>query len=176
VAVELLGHHAALPLAVAILYQDFPFALADLFLKRALNVIALVAAAMLGVAAVGANSLAGLPLRDPRDVGLLVTSGLGRLCSIRSCAILIAWFVDSVLLDRPDYALLLPALASVRSRQQDIAGLLDDACAELAPALSARVVRWRELSEPRPWRRLVTSPRVARGRRRAGGGATSIHD
>ena len=27
--VELLGHHASLPLAIAILYQDFPFALAD---------------------------------------------------------------------------------------------------------------------------------------------------
>jgi hypothetical protein len=26
--VELVGHHASLPLAVAILYQDFPFALA----------------------------------------------------------------------------------------------------------------------------------------------------
>src|SRR5262249_30923955 len=29
--VELLGHHASLPLAFAILYQDYPFALADLF-------------------------------------------------------------------------------------------------------------------------------------------------
>src|SRR5204862_8353775 len=32
-------------------------------------------------------------------------------------------------------------------QQQDIAGLLSDACAELAPALSARIVRWRELAE-----------------------------
>ena len=31
-------------LAVAILYQDFPFALADLFLKRALTLLALVTA------------------------------------------------------------------------------------------------------------------------------------
>ena len=30
--VELVGHHASLPLAFAILYQDYPFALADLFL------------------------------------------------------------------------------------------------------------------------------------------------
>ena len=34
--VALLGHHASLPLALAILYQAFPFALAHLFLKRAL--------------------------------------------------------------------------------------------------------------------------------------------
>jgi hypothetical protein len=35
-AVELIWHHAAIPLAFAILYQDYRFALADLFLKRAL--------------------------------------------------------------------------------------------------------------------------------------------
>ena len=52
--VELLGHHASLPLAFAILYQDFPFALADLFLKRALTLMTLIGAAMLGIAAVGA--------------------------------------------------------------------------------------------------------------------------
>src|ERR1700738_1259661 len=45
--VELLGHHASLPLAFAILYQDYPFALADLFLKRALTLVTLLAAAML---------------------------------------------------------------------------------------------------------------------------------
>src|SRR5437667_425805 len=40
--VELVGHHASLPLAFAILYQDYPFALADLFLKRALVLVAIV--------------------------------------------------------------------------------------------------------------------------------------
>jgi len=33
---QLAGHHASLPLALLILYQDFRFALADIFLKRAL--------------------------------------------------------------------------------------------------------------------------------------------
>ena len=33
---ELLGHHASIPLAFAILYQDYRFGFADLFLKRAL--------------------------------------------------------------------------------------------------------------------------------------------
>jgi two-component system, LytTR family, sensor kinase len=145
--VELLGHHAALPLAVAILYQDFPFALADLFLKRALNVIALVAAAMLGVAAVGAIHSPELPLRDPRDVGLLVTFWVATALLYPKLRDLIAWFVDSVLLDRPDYALLRARIGRLAQQQQDIAGLLDDACAELAPALSARVVRWRELAD-----------------------------
>src|SRR5258708_18511909 len=43
--VELAGHHASIPLIFAILYQDFRFALADLFLKRALALFALVAIA-----------------------------------------------------------------------------------------------------------------------------------
>ena len=48
--VELLGHHASLPLAFAILYQDYPFALADLFLKRALALLALLAVAFAAIA------------------------------------------------------------------------------------------------------------------------------
>src|SRR5712691_10346444 len=68
--VELLGHHASLPLAFAILYQDFPFALADLFLKRALTLVTIAGAAILGVVAVGAIHSPDVPLRDPRDVGL----------------------------------------------------------------------------------------------------------
>ena len=39
---ELIGHHASLPLVLAILYQDYRFAFADLFLKRALSLLALV--------------------------------------------------------------------------------------------------------------------------------------
>ena len=40
--IELLGHHASVPLALAILYQDYPFALADLFSKRALTLLVLI--------------------------------------------------------------------------------------------------------------------------------------
>jgi two-component system LytT family sensor kinase len=145
--VELLGHHAALPLAIAILYQDFPFALADLFLKRALSVIALVAAAMLGVAVVGAIHSPELPLRDPRDVGLLVTFWVATALLYPKLRDLIGWFVDSVLLHRPDYRLLRARIGRRAQRQQDIAALLDEACTELAPALSARIVRWREMTK-----------------------------
>jgi len=148
--VELLGHHAALPLAIAILYQDFPFALADLFLKRALNVIALVAAALLGVAAVGAIHSPDLPLRDPRDVGLLVTFWVATALLYPRLRHLIGWFVDSVLLNRPDYVRLRARIGDRVRRQQDVALLLDEACAELAPAFSARVVRWRQIADSAP--------------------------
>src|SRR6266403_1041947 len=73
--VELVGHHASLPLAFAILYQDYPFALADLFLKRALSLLAIVTLAFVAIATFGARSttFAEFLQHDPRQVGLLVT-------------------------------------------------------------------------------------------------------
>src|SRR5439155_983406 len=56
--VELLGHHASVPLAFAILYQDYPFALADLFLKRALTLLMLVTTAFVAIATFGVRSTA----------------------------------------------------------------------------------------------------------------------
>ncbi|HEX3644717.1 MAG TPA: histidine kinase [Vicinamibacterales bacterium] len=146
--VELLGHHASLPLAFAILYQDFPFALADLFLKRALTLVALVGAALLGVAAIGAIHSPELPLRDPRDVGLLVTLWVVTALLYPRIRDLIGWFVDTVLLDRPDYATLRADIGRGVQRHQDISAMLDEVCAQLAPALSARTVRWREQQAP----------------------------
>ncbi|MBO0783821.1 MAG: hypothetical protein J2P37_33860, partial [Ktedonobacteraceae bacterium] len=43
--IELIGHNASLPLVLAILYQDYRFALADIFLKRALSLLMLAALA-----------------------------------------------------------------------------------------------------------------------------------
>jgi two-component sensor histidine kinase len=142
--VELLGHHASLPLALAILYQDFPFALADLFLKRALTLVALVASALVSVAAIGVIHSPELPLRDPRDVGLLVTLWVATALLYPRIRHLIGWFVDTVLLDRPDYATLRADIGRSVQRQQDVSTMLDEVCARLAPALSARSVGWRE--------------------------------
>ena len=113
--IELLGHHASLPLALAILYQDFPFALADIFLKRALTLVALVGAALLGVAAIGVIHSPDLPLRDPRDVGVLVTLWVATALLYPTIRERIGWFVDTVLLDRPDYALLRAEIGVARS-------------------------------------------------------------
>ena len=148
--IELLGHHASLPLAFAILYQDFPFALADLFLKRALTLVALVSAALLGVAAIGVIHSPELPLRDPRDVGLLVTLWVGTALLYPTIRDVIGWFVDTVLLDRPNYATLRAGIGRDVQRHQDIATMLDAVCRQLAPALSARTVRWREQPDTVP--------------------------
>ena len=73
--VELLGHHASVPLAFAILYQDYPFALADLFLKRALRLLAIVSVTFAAIGTLGRRSalIDELIEREPRQVGVIVT-------------------------------------------------------------------------------------------------------
>src|ERR687887_2886020 len=73
--VELVGHHASVPLAFAILYQDYRFALADLFLKRALSLLAIVTVAFAAIATFGVRSTAFATFvqSDPRQLTALVT-------------------------------------------------------------------------------------------------------
>ena len=87
--VELVGHHASLPLAFAILYQDYPFALADLFLKRALTLLAIVALAFAAIADVRRRFDRLRPIRRARPAagrhpGHAV--GGARRCCIPACA------------------------------------------------------------------------------------------
>ena len=76
--VELLGHHASLPLAFAILYQDYPFALADLFLKRALTLLGAGRRWRSAASPRSARPVADASRSsDPREVGMLVTLWVG---------------------------------------------------------------------------------------------------
>ena len=97
-AVELVGHHAAIPLAFAILYQDYRFALADLFLKRALTLIAIVAIAFAGYSVV--STLPAGPLAAGVLMALWVATSLVSPWLHRR----IVRFVDQSLLGRVDYA------------------------------------------------------------------------
>jgi signal transduction histidine kinase len=141
--VELLGHHASLPLAFAILYQDYPFALADLFLKRALALLALVAIAFAAIAFFGQYSAAFAQL-GPQQVGLLVTLWIATALLYPLVRRSTAWFVDSVVLARPDYRVLRASVTRRVQAHDDVDALLTDLCGQLGPALSARRVEWRE--------------------------------
>jgi two-component system LytT family sensor kinase len=148
--VELLGHHASVPLAFAILYQDYPFALADLFLKRALTLVMLVTIAFVVIATFGVQSLAfDQFLRvDPRQVGALVTMWVAATLAYPALRQAISWFVDSVILRRPDYRSLRATATRRVQAYDDIPDLLTDLCALLRPAMSARAVAWHEWSSP----------------------------
>jgi Histidine kinase/Histidine kinase-, DNA gyrase B-, and HSP90-like ATPase len=148
--VELLGHHASIPLALAILYQDYPFALADLFLKRALTLLILIAAAFAGIATFGlhAASSHSLVRLDPGELGILVSLWVATALAAPAIRRASSWFVDTVVLRRPDFGQLRAAIARQAQERDSISDLLGDACDLLAPAMSARSVTWRELSIP----------------------------
>ena len=139
--VELLGHHASLPLAFAILYQDYPFALADLFLKRALALLALLAVAFAAIVLFGGYSPAFAQL-GPQQVGLLATLWVATALAYPALRRSTAWFVDAVVLRRPDYRTLRSSVSRRVQAHDDIDALLSDLCAQLRPALSARRVGW----------------------------------
>jgi len=143
--VELLGHHASIPLALAILYQDYPFALADLFLKRALTLLALITAAFLSVTSFHTSAAAG-GVGGVREVGSLVVLWVATALLYPRLEAGIGWFVDTIVLRRPDYDTLVSTIAKQSRDEQDIPHLLDRACEALAPALSAQTVTWEEIA------------------------------
>ncbi len=141
----LLGHHASLPLIVAILYQDYRFALADSFLKRALSLVLLVVVGVGMYVAFGAASSAVWGEGGRSDVAAMVATlglGLGTALVYPHIRRISAWFVDGVILRRVDYAALRRHVTQRLGTHEFPEAILDEVSALLAPALSARDVGW----------------------------------
>lgn len=144
--VELVGHHASLPLAFAILYQDYRFALADLFLKRAIALLALVTVAFAAIATFGVRSPAFAQfVRDnPKQVSVLVTLWVATALLYPVLSRVTTWFVDTIVLHRPDYRSLRATIARASHESDDVPTLLSTVCDLLRPALSSELATWRE--------------------------------
>ena len=143
---ELLGHHASIPLAFAILYQDYRFALADLFLKQALTLVAVVSV-VFGLWGIAGPELAQQPM-SPRAIGVLL--GLWVLSTYLFPLIrrLVSRFVDRVVLMRADYPELLETIATKLQHARAEQDTLEQTSQVLAPALSASRVAWASLGQP----------------------------
>jgi signal transduction histidine kinase len=145
---ELIGHHASLPLALAILYEDYRFAFADIFLKRALALLVLVGLAF-GVYLALVSPL--LLVRDTQgQVSVRTVSALVALWIITALIYpylrrAVIWFVDTVILRRADYSQLRLDVAHVLAEYEAPSEILDGICGVLAPALSAHEISWREI-------------------------------
>jgi signal transduction histidine kinase len=147
--VELIGHHASLPLALAILYQDYRFALADIFLKRALSLVLLAAFAFglyLWVAAPFFGKRDAEGDFDPVTTGLLL--GLWILTALGYPLIrqAVARFVDAVVLRRTNYETARLQIAQAVGAHESPERVLDETCVWLSETLTARDVRW-EIAE-----------------------------
>ena len=150
-ATHVLGDHGSLPLALVVLYQDYRVAFADVFLKRALAALVLVAGA------VAAQLLVVVPFAVPR-LTADPTDPLGTvvLAVVLGAALVLAprvqrgvgALVDRIVLQRPDAAVLRRALAAGVAGAQSAEAVLDTVGAQLAPALLAGAVMWTESPHP----------------------------
>jgi uncharacterized membrane protein len=107
---QLAGHHASLPLALLILYQDFRFALADIFLKRAIAFI-LLAGLTFGVFVFGVMPLLESNPSSEESTVLLLTMWVATALMYPLLQRSAGWFVDKVVLKRTDYSELGTALS-----------------------------------------------------------------
>jgi hypothetical protein len=133
---QLLGHHAAIPLAFAILYQNYRFALGDLFLKQALTLLAIVGVTLAAYAVVQA-----VP-PGPAAVSALLTLWVATALIAPWIHRVVVHFVDAVLLGRADYTHLRADIARAIGDQPTVAGVMDTVSDRLATTFSARRVWW----------------------------------
>jgi two-component system, LytTR family, sensor kinase len=147
---ELIGHHASLPIALSILYQEYPFVLADVFLKRAL--------AFVGLMTLTLGAYVGLEISQALSDGtgstlpalVVLSVALGGALLYPLLTRTAIWFVDTVVLHRVDYDLLRTTLARRANAASAPAPILDASCAALAPALSAATVVWTQVAQVDP--------------------------
>lgn len=104
--VELVAHQSSLPLAIAILLQDYRFAFADLFLKRAVSLI------LLALLAFGLYVTVASPLlryhethdrNDAQAIGLILTLWMATALIYPLLHKFAVWLVDKIILARADY-------------------------------------------------------------------------
>lgn len=139
--IELIGHHASLPLALAILYQDYRFAFADLFLKRALSLL-LLSLVVFGFYVFLATPLLNINQLNAPAIGGLLILWIATALLYPKLQSIVVWFVDTVILRRTDYVALRNEIAQTFSSHEDTDEILDVVSQKLIPALSAREIHW----------------------------------
>lgn len=150
-AIEIIGHQASLPLVLAILYQDYRFAFADLFLKRALFFL------FLTLTAFGLYLFAAAPLIKMHEthsaidlqptfilLGFWILTALASPVLHKSAV----WLVDKILLRRVSYDDLREETARIIQKSATVESVLDQTCQTLATALTA-AARWGTIEPPK---------------------------
>lgn len=145
--VELVAHQSSLPLALAILYQNYLFAFADLFLKRALSLI------LVAMVAFGLYVFVASPLlryhethdrNDVQAISVILVLWIATALIYPALHKFAVWVVDKVILQRVDYDKLQAELARNIEGIESIEEILNELCSQLASALTARKTSWKE--------------------------------
>lgn len=148
--VELVAHQSSLPLALAILVQDYRFAFADLFLKRALSLL------LLSLTAFGLYVFFTAPLLalhdshekgDVQATAVLLTFWIGTALIYPLLHKFAVFLVDKVLLRRADYEKLRLEIARRIEKENTVETILETVSGKLAAALTARQAGWAAKSD-----------------------------
>jgi two-component system LytT family sensor kinase len=160
--IELLGHHASLPLALAILHQDYRFAFADLFLKNAIAWLA-----MMGISAT-MFSVALVPLmRWQHPDGTMDARAVAMGVALWACTAVLfplvhraaGRLVDRTVLRRPDYGETVTHLSRTIDEATSESDIVSAMTRALNTALGASDIR--QVPDPLPptdLRLLITGP------------------
>ncbi len=154
---ELLGHHASLPLAFAILFFDYRFALADLFLKRALTLVVMVAAVSVLFAAVPAITGA-VELNNPATLSLLVLFATVAMLVYPYVRSKVFAFIDRIVLRRADYSTVLEEITRFAAGAETPQAVLDGVTRIAGNAVAALEARWDEGESEKPGWLVAVNP------------------
>jgi hypothetical protein len=149
--VELVAHQSSLPLALAILYQNYRFAFADLFLKRAFSLILLAGVSFGLYAFVAAPLLHYHETHDRNDVhaiSLLLTLWMATALVYPSLHRFAVWLVDKVVLHRVNYEETQLEIGREIEKIETIEAILDEICRKLSIVLTAKTANWAENCKP----------------------------
>jgi signal transduction histidine kinase len=146
--VELVAHQSSLPLALAILLQDYRFAFADLFLKRALSLLLLAFTAFGLYVFVAVPLLAWHETHDRNDVQaavLVIALWMTTALVYPALHNFAVWLVDKIILRRVSYEKLQAEILRTIEKRDDVKSVLDEVCDELRSALTAKEANWAEV-------------------------------
>ncbi len=144
---ELVAHQASLTIAIVILLQNFRFAFADLFLKRAISLLLITGVASILYLLVASPLLQYHESHDRNDVfavSLLLVLWVATALAYPAVHRLAVWLVDRIILRRPDYVAFERKLANTADAMDSITDILDEVRSILAKELTAGRSLWEE--------------------------------
>ncbi|HUR99830.1 MAG TPA: histidine kinase [Pyrinomonadaceae bacterium] len=158
--IELVAHQSSLPLVLVILYQNYRFAFADLFLKRALSLIFLALVALGLYVWVAAPLLRYHETHDRNDVqaiSIILVLWIATALIYPSLHKLAVAIVDKGILKRADYGKLQIEVERSIEKIDSVEDVLREVAVRLANVLTANKADWKTsdaVSGPPPGSRL----------------------
>lgn len=141
---DFIGHHASLPVAVAVLYRDYRFAFIDHFIKRALSFLLLVGvsfALYVTVVFPVLQSTDEPPISSARS-GLVVSLWALMALSYPWLYRSVTWLFDTRVLRRQDYQDVRRGLLQRVSQRDTAESVLDELGQTLERTLRSKAVGW----------------------------------